>query len=129
MECWSHQAVHKNNSVSGRPAGGLKKVQLETFFPFFPFLFFSSPKMDNIFHGKKKKWKKIAAARLAAILATRCTGNRFFFMDSLRKVAQSQKWSARFWTCSLQGPHCTGKIRRKSPNLFLSGKMQGNFHD
>ena len=30
--------------------------------------------------GKRKKWKKkIAAARLASILATRCTGNRFFY--------------------------------------------------
>ena len=26
------QAVHKKNSVSGRPAGWLKKVRLETFF-------------------------------------------------------------------------------------------------
>ena len=42
-------------------------------------------KMDNIFLGKKKsgKKKKIAAAQLASILATRWTGNRFFFMDSL----------------------------------------------
>ena len=28
------QAVHKTNSVSGRPAGWLKKVRLETFFIF-----------------------------------------------------------------------------------------------
>ena len=34
--------------------------------------------------GKRNKWrKKIAAARLASILATRCTGNRIVFMDSL----------------------------------------------
>ena len=35
-----HEAVHKNNSVSGRPAGCLKKVRLETF-SFFHFFFFS----------------------------------------------------------------------------------------
>ena len=29
------KAVHKNNSVSGRPAGWLKKVWLETFFSIF----------------------------------------------------------------------------------------------
>ena len=39
-----------------------------------------SPKMDNISYQKKKK---IAAARLASILATRWTGNRLFFMDNL----------------------------------------------
>ena len=44
---------------------------------------------DFFFHFCKKKkknkiWgKKIASARLASILATRCTGNRIFFMDSL----------------------------------------------
>ena len=35
--------------------------------------------MDNIFMKKKSgEKKKIAAARLASILATRCTENRFF---------------------------------------------------
>ena len=37
--------------------------------------------------GKKKKSgkKKIAAARLASIIATRCTGNRIVVMDSLNR--------------------------------------------
>ena len=77
---YCHEAVHKNNSVSGRPAGWLKKVRLETFF-----LHFS--KNGQYFLRKKEKWKKkkkIAAARLASILATRCTGNRIFCMDSLK---------------------------------------------
>ena len=69
----SNRAVHKNNSVSGRPAGWLKKVRLETFF----FLLFFSSKIGQYFHWKKK----IVAARLASILATRWTGN-IFFMDS-----------------------------------------------
>ena len=56
--------------INGRPLCKKKKI---------------SPKIDHIFMEKKLKWKKkkIAAARLASILATRCTGNRFFFMDSL----------------------------------------------
>ena len=38
--------------------------------------------MDNIFMEKKSGFfLKIAAVRLASILATRCTGNRIFFMD------------------------------------------------
>ena len=76
-----HQAVHKNNSVSGRLAGWLKKVRLETFFSILQ-------KMDNIFMEKKKRVekKKIAAARLASILATRWTGNIIFFMNSLMEV-------------------------------------------
>ena len=82
-EYWS-KAVHKNNSVSGRLAGWLKKVRLETFFFIFAKKKFVSPKIDNIFMGKKNKVekKKIVAARLASILATRRTGNRIFFMDS-----------------------------------------------
>ena len=38
--------------------------------------------------GVKKEGKNnnIAAARLASILATRCTGNIFFFMDSLSVI-------------------------------------------
>ena len=45
-------------------------------------------KMDNISMENKKKSgkKKIAAARLASILATRWTGNRIVFMDSLRYI-------------------------------------------
>ena len=81
-----HKAVHKNNSVSGRPAGWLKKVRLETFFFIFAKKNIFFQKL-TIFSWKKKiKWKKkkIAAARLALILATRCTGNRIFFMDSPR---------------------------------------------
>ena len=65
-----NEAVHNNNSVSGRPAGWLKKVRLETFFSFF------AKKKKKKKSGKKKK---IAAARLASILATRWTGKRLFF--------------------------------------------------
>ena len=42
------EAVHKNYSVSGRPAGWLKKVRLETFFFIFANIFLSL-KLDNIF--------------------------------------------------------------------------------
>ena len=83
------EAVHKNNSVSGRAAGWLKKVRLETFFFHFCKIIFFFLKVDNIFLQKKKlkrKKKKIAAARLAFILATRWTGNTIFFMDSLRDL-------------------------------------------
>ena len=47
--------------------------------------FFSFLQKKIKFMEEKKKWKKkkFAAARLASILATRWTGNRFFFMDSL----------------------------------------------
>ena len=52
-------AVHKNNSVSGRPAGWLKKVRLETPFYFiFYFFYFFPPKNGQYFHGKKKSGKK-----------------------------------------------------------------------
>ena len=44
------------------------------------FSFFSPPKNGQYFPTKKKK---IAAARLATITATRWTGNRLFFVDSL----------------------------------------------
>ena len=50
--------------------------------------------MDNIFMEKKKrveKKKKIAAARLASILAIRWTGNIIFCMDSLSCLHNSQK--------------------------------------
>ena len=49
-------------------------------FIFVPLTFFS-PKIDNIFLQNQKMWKKkkIAAARLATIVATRCTGNWRFF--------------------------------------------------
>ena len=78
------KAVRKNHSVSGRPAGWLKMVLLETFFFFIIFAkkMFFFPIMDNIFM-EKKKWKKKKKKLLASILATRCTGNRYFFMDSL----------------------------------------------
>ena len=83
--CMGHGADHKNNSVSGRPAGWLKKVRLETFFFIFAKknFFFQN---WTIFAWEKKlsgKKKKFAAARLASIVATRCTGNRIFFMVSL----------------------------------------------
>ena len=63
-----------------------KKVRLGTFF----FIFAKKEKMDNIFLPKKHKFfgekkKKIAAAQLATITATRWTGNRLFFVDSLGK--------------------------------------------
>ena len=60
-------------------------MRLETFF----FIFAkkkNSSKNGQYFHRKQKeKWEKnkFAAARLASILATRCTGNRIFFGDSL----------------------------------------------
>ena len=66
------------------------------FFHFFSFFSFFFPKIDNIFMEKKKiKWKKkkIAAARLASILATRCTGNRIFFMDSLGSYFRTIHWT------------------------------------
>ena len=53
---------------------------------FFHFGNFVFPKMDNIFLPKKIKKdgkKKIAAARLPIITATRWTGNRLFVVDSL----------------------------------------------
>ena len=53
--------------------------------------------MDNIFLPNKNKFgkkKKIAAARLATITATCWTGNRLFFVDSLRKAHKSR--SMRF---------------------------------
>ena len=71
-------AVHKNNSVSGRLAVWLKKVRLETFL-------FNFCKKKIFFSKNGQKWSKIAAAQLASIVATRCTGNRIFFMDSLMK--------------------------------------------
>ena len=49
------KAVHKNNSVSGRGAGWLKKVRLETFFFHFCKKHFFFLKMDNIFLPTKKK--------------------------------------------------------------------------
>ena len=56
-------------------------MRLETFFSIFAKKKKKFPKMNNIFMEKRKKCekKKIAAARLASILATRCTGNRIFF--------------------------------------------------
>ena len=73
------EAVHKNNSVSGRLAGWLKKVRLETFF----FSFLQKKKILQKWTLFSWEKKKSAAARLVSILATRCTGNRIFFMDSL----------------------------------------------
>ena len=52
------EAVHKNNSVSGRPAGWLKKVRLETFFFIFAKFLIFFPKIDNIFMEKKNKVEK-----------------------------------------------------------------------
>ena len=55
------------------------------------FFFHFCKKNGQYFHGKKSGEKKIAAARLASIIATCWTGNRFFFMDSLTKVLKGLK--------------------------------------
>ena len=52
------RAVHKNNSVSGRLAGWLKKVRLEKRKKSFLQKKKKSPKMDNIFIEKKRKVEK-----------------------------------------------------------------------
>ena len=66
---------------SGKPAGWLKKGATGDFF--FPFCNFFFSKNGQYF-ATKKKVKKNAVARLALILATCWTGNKLFFMDSLR---------------------------------------------
>ena len=45
---YPHQAVHKNTSVSSRPAGWLKNVRLETFF----FIFAKKKKNLNLKNGQ-----------------------------------------------------------------------------
>ena len=64
-------------------------------------------KMDNIFMGKRKKVggeKKIAAARLASILATRCTGNRIFLWTaSWTLLLDSHQWACGYGA----GPYLT----------------------
>ena len=65
--------------------GGSKSCGWRLFFSFLV-VFFPQKKELTIFLWEKTKSgekKEIAAARLASILATRCTGNRIFFMDSL----------------------------------------------
>ena len=75
----STKAVHKNNCVSGRPAGWLKKVRLESVFFKFILANFFKKNMALFFHGGGGGGiTKIKAARLASILATRWTGNRIF---------------------------------------------------
>ena len=74
----STKAVHKNNYISGLAAGWLKKVRLEKNKIHFCNNKKIPSKMDNIFQSTRKK-NKIAAARLATILATRWTGNTFFY--------------------------------------------------
>ena len=73
--------------VSGLAAGSVKKGATGdsfffffcNFFFFFHFCNFFSPKLDNIFLPNKMILKKkIAAALLARITATRWTGNRLF---------------------------------------------------
>ena len=78
------QAVHKNNSVSGRPAGWLKKVRLETFFLNFAKIFFSPKKIDNIFIGKRKKLKKNCGRPTGFNFSHPLHRKHIFFMDSLR---------------------------------------------
>ena len=52
--------------------------------------------MDNIFlPNKNKVGGKNAAARLATITATRQTGNRLFFVDSLNKTWSNQSEAQR----------------------------------
>ena len=53
------EAVHKNNSVSGRPAGWLKKrCDWRLFFSFLQKKKIFFKKMDNIFLSKKNKCEK-----------------------------------------------------------------------
>ena len=65
-------------------------MRLETSF-FFNFATKKKESKNGQYFPTKKKTKKvgknkIAAARLASILATRWTGNRLFFMDSPRRL-------------------------------------------
>ena len=60
-----------------------KGVTGDFFFHFCKIIFFLL-KRDNIFMGGGGGGGKLRPARLASVLATRWTGNRFFFMDSLR---------------------------------------------
>ena len=60
--------------------GDLKRCDWRHFFSFLLNNIF--PKNGQYFHGKKEVEFFFAAARLASTLATRCTGNRFCFMDS-----------------------------------------------
>ena len=66
----------------GKAAGWLKKGATGDFF----FHFCKKKKKYTIFSYQEKKSggkKKKSAARLASVLATRWTGNRYFFMESL----------------------------------------------
>ena len=53
-----NEAVHKKNAVSGRPAGWLKKVRLETFFFIFAKKKKKILKLDKIFMERKKEVEK-----------------------------------------------------------------------
>ena len=70
--------------------GGSKRCDWRLFHFCRIFLIFFLQKW-TIFSWKTKKSgekNKFAAARLASILATRCTGNRIFFMDRLIAILQ-----------------------------------------
>ena len=80
------KAVHKNNSVSGRPAGWLKKVRLKTFF----FIFAKkkkkkkNPITDNIFMEKKVE-KKNCGRPTGFNFSHPLYRKQIFFMDSLNQ--------------------------------------------
>ena len=80
-------AVRKNNSVSGRPAGWLKKGRLETFFFIFTFLHFLIflKKKRTIFSCKKKKVgkKKNCGCPTGFNFSHPLDRKQIFFMDGL----------------------------------------------
>ena len=77
------------------------------YFPLPKFQFFSYPKKR-----KKVEKKEFAAARVAIILATRWTGNTFFFKGGLSSVDLKVN----------QGPHCTGKTGKITKIIPCQGK-------
>ena len=96
----------KKKSVSGGAAGCLKKGRLGT-------LFFIFAKKNNFYKNgqyfptKKKKKngkKRIVAAQLTIITATRSTGNRLFFVDSLKRGRSKE---GRFQEMSVQRQFAT----------------------
>ena len=74
----------------------------------FFFSFLQKKKKGQYFHGKKKVEKilKIAVARLASILATRCTGNRIFLWTALLKSTGEASQYKGVWSlgCRQGGP-------------------------
>ena len=99
------------------PVQRLKKVRLETFFLIFGF--FSPQKLTKFSWRKKKvkKKKKIAAARLASILATRCTGNRIVFMDSPRT---NSMWYIKLMSVPFEDHACKTSDTALKVKCFLN---------